>query len=127
MPSESTIRSERSDAIKKGFEDCSDLLSQFRQRNSLLPKLYGAKGGSVTALIYGPDHMSRIAKEGWKGDARENRLEKHRRSLARARAVLKQNREAQKLYGKDWIIGLFRERLHTTGDPKRALRNLTAV
>jgi hypothetical protein len=127
MPSESTIRDEQSDAIKERFEDQSDLLSQFRQRKSLLPKLYGAKGGMVTALIYGSDHMSRIAKAGWRGDARENRLEKHRRSLARARAVLKKNREAQKRYGKEWMISLFRERLHATGDPKRALRNLNVV
>ena len=127
MSSESTTRGDRSDAIKEGLEDCSDLLFQFRQRKSTLPKLYGARGGAVTALIYGPDHMRRIAKAGWKGDARENRMEKHRRSLAKARAVLKETREAQKKYGKDWIIGRFREKLHATGDPRSALRNLTGV
>jgi hypothetical protein len=127
MLSESTIQSDQSDAIKQDSENCSDLLAEYRQRRSLLPKLYGAKGGVVTALIYGPDHMSQIAKEGWKGEAREQRLEKHRRSLARARAVLKETRAAQKRYGKDWIIGRFREKLHATGDPKQALRNLTTL
>jgi hypothetical protein len=113
-----------SEAIKTLSGDREDLLSEYRRWGDLLPKFYGAKGGFITWMVHGPEHMSRIATNGWTGDARKKRLHKHQRSIAKARAVLKEIRESKKRFGAEWVIGRFRENLHKSGDPKAALRKI---
>ncbi len=75
-------------------------------------------------VLYGREHYSKIAKQGWTGESRQKRLAVHQSSIARAREVLKQKRAAQKKHGSEWMFEGFRERILTTSDPRAELHAL---
>jgi len=124
MPLKSAVSKLASDAEKTVPGSGSEIALVLESRSNILRQLFGSKGGSVTSLIYRPEHFSQIAKKGWTGAARKQRLAKHRISIAKARAALAEIRAAKKKYGSEWVIGRFREALRKTGDPKAALRKI---
>jgi hypothetical protein len=125
MPRDVKVVRHPTEPINTGILDTSALLAEDAElQGRILRKLYGQRGGSITAILYGSEFFRQISKNGWEGEFRKKRLSKHQRSIVKARAVLKEIRAAKKRYGNDWIMRRFREKLQATGDAKSALHKI---
>ena len=113
-----------SEAPKSGIETCEELVSRAGALSNIYQRIGGIRGSFITGILYGPDHIRKISLLGWSGTSRKKRLAKHRASIAKARAVLKEIREARKQYGANWQLELFRQRILRSEDPKAALRKI---
>ena len=106
------------------FQTVEEFVSRPGALSNIHQRLGGLRGSFVTSVLYGPENMRRISLLGWSGDSREKRLAKHRRSIVKARAVLKEIRVAKKKHGNNWQYEQFRERILASPDPKAALRKI---
>ena len=115
------------EAAERGEKKRKAYLAMLQQYGgSVFLSRCGAKGGVFCFLIHGHEHYTRMARESWNLAPRalEVRRQKHRASMAKARAVLAAQRAAQRKHGREWVLGRFRDNLHASGDPKAALRKV---